>query len=112
MLKTFEDIQSFLASSARGVALVLLCIASFLCVLWAVIVFARLVMGWLMWQRFTLYDLRVIGHYLGVLIMFSSLTMLVPFLTAVFFGEWEPAALSVRRGLRLGGGRSPALSAH
>lgn len=45
-----------------------------------------------MWQRFTLYDLRVIGHYLGVLIMFSSLTMLVPFLTAVFFGEWEPAA--------------------
>ena len=45
-----------------------------------------------MWQRFTLYDLRVIGHYLGVLIMFSSLTMVVPFLTAVFFGEWEPAA--------------------
>ena len=45
-----------------------------------------------MWQRFTLYDLRVIGHYLGVLIMFSSLTMAVPFLTAVVFGEWEPAA--------------------
>lgn len=45
-----------------------------------------------MWQRFTLYDLRVIGHYLGTLIIFSAVVMLVPFLTAVAFQEWEPAA--------------------
>lgn len=45
-----------------------------------------------MWQRFTLYDLRVIGHYLGTLIIFSAVVMLVPFLTAVAFREWEPAA--------------------
>ena len=32
-----------------------------------------------MWQRFTLYDVRVIGHYLGVLVLFSSLALLVPF---------------------------------
>ena len=45
-----------------------------------------------MWQRFTLYDLRVIGHYLGTLILFSALTMVVPLLTALVFQEWEPAA--------------------
>lgn len=45
-----------------------------------------------MWQRFTLYDLRVIGHYLGTLILFSALTMVVPLLTALIFQEWEPAA--------------------
>lgn len=44
-----------------------------------------------MWPRFTLYDFRVIGHYLGVLILFFSLALLVPFLTALIFGEWEPA---------------------
>lgn len=44
-----------------------------------------------MWQRFTLYDLRVIGHYLGVLIQFSALLMAVPFFVAVIFGEWDPA---------------------
>lgn len=45
-----------------------------------------------MWQRFTLYDIRVIGHYLGVLILFSSLALLIPFFTALIFAEWEPAA--------------------
>lgn len=45
-----------------------------------------------MWQRFSLYDLRVIGHYLGTLIMFSALLMAVPFITALIFHEWEPAA--------------------
>lgn len=45
-----------------------------------------------MWQRFTLYDLRVIGHYLGTLILFSAALMVVPFLTALVFQEWEPAA--------------------
>lgn len=45
-----------------------------------------------MWQRFTLYDVRVIGHYLGVLILFSSFALLAPLLTAVVMGEWEPAS--------------------
>ena len=45
-----------------------------------------------MWQRFTLYDLRVIGHYLGVLVLFFSLVLLVPFATALVFREWEPAS--------------------
>lgn len=45
-----------------------------------------------MWQRFTLYDVRVIGHYLGVLVLFSCLALLVPFVTAIACGEWAPAA--------------------
>ncbi len=45
-----------------------------------------------MWQRFSLYDLRVIGHYLGVLALFSSLVLTVPFITAIACGEWEPAS--------------------
>ena len=45
-----------------------------------------------MWQRFTLYDVRVIGHYLGVLVLFSSLALLVPFITAIACQEWRPAA--------------------
>ncbi|WP_165047301.1 MULTISPECIES: TrkH family potassium uptake protein [unclassified Adlercreutzia] len=45
-----------------------------------------------MWQRFTLDDLRVIGHYLGTLIMFSALLMAVPLAMALLFQEWEPAA--------------------
>ena len=40
-----------------------------------------------MWQRFTLYDLRVIGHYLGMLALFSSLVLMVPFVTALACGE-------------------------
>lgn len=45
-----------------------------------------------MWQRFTWYDIRVIGHYLGVLVLFSSLALVVPLIVAVAFGEWGPAA--------------------
>ena len=45
-----------------------------------------------MLQRFSLFDLRVIGHYLGTLIVFSGLLMAVPFLVAVVFQEWEPAS--------------------
>ncbi|MEG0302749.1 TrkH family potassium uptake protein [Gordonibacter sp.] len=45
-----------------------------------------------MWQQFTLNDLRVIGHYLGVLVLFSSLVLFVPFLTAVACAEWVPAS--------------------
>lgn len=44
-----------------------------------------------MWHRLTLYDLRVIAHYLGVLIMFGSLAYVLPFITALCCGEWEPA---------------------
>ena len=45
-----------------------------------------------MWQRFTLYDIRVIGHYLGTLILFSALALVPPLITALAFGEWEPAS--------------------
>ena len=42
-----------------------------------------------MWQRFTLYDIRVIGHYLGTLILFSALA-LVPPLTVSYTHLWAP----------------------
>lgn len=45
-----------------------------------------------MLQRFSLLDLRVIGHYLGTLIVFSAVIMVVPLVTAIIFQEWEPAA--------------------
>lgn len=44
-----------------------------------------------MWQRFTLYDLRVIGHYLGMLTLFAAVLMAIPFVTAVILQEWDPA---------------------
>lgn len=44
-----------------------------------------------MWQRFTLYDLRAIGHYLGVLIMWSAGLMAVPLVTSLIFQEWDAA---------------------
>lgn len=43
-----------------------------------------------MWKRFSLYDLKVIGHYLGILILFSAGLMVVPWLTALVFQEWDP----------------------
>ncbi|MDR0513963.1 MAG: hypothetical protein LBG81_02205 [Coriobacteriaceae bacterium] len=45
-----------------------------------------------MWQRFSLYDVRIIGHYLGVLVLFSSFSLLVPLLTAFACQEWVPAS--------------------
>ena len=42
-----------------------------------------------MWQRLSLYDLRVIGHYLGVLILLMALGLAVPLLTSILFGEWQ-----------------------
>ena len=45
-----------------------------------------------MLPRFTWYDLRVVGHYLGVLISFFSLALLLPLLTAVCMQEWEAAS--------------------
>ena len=44
-----------------------------------------------MWQRLSLYDLRVIGHYLGTLTQLFAALMAVPFITALVFQEWEPA---------------------
>ena len=45
-----------------------------------------------MWQRFTWYDIRVIGHYLGMLVLFSSVALLAPLITAIIFQEWIPAS--------------------
>lgn len=45
-----------------------------------------------MWQRFSLHDVRVIGHYLGVLIMVSTAMYAIPFVTALIMQEWEPAS--------------------
>lgn len=45
-----------------------------------------------MWPRLTFYDVRVIGHYLGVLIMTFTIGLAVPFVTALLFAEWEAAA--------------------
>ena len=45
-----------------------------------------------MWQRFTWYDVRVIGHYLGMLVLFSSVALIVPLVTAIVFREWVPAS--------------------
>ena len=42
-----------------------------------------------MWQRLSLYDLRVIGHYLGVLILFTTLGLVLPLLPSIVFGEWN-----------------------
>ena len=45
-----------------------------------------------MWQRFSFSDVRTIGHYLGVLVLFSTLIYVVPFIVAMALGEWEPAS--------------------
>lgn len=44
-----------------------------------------------MWQRYTLYDFRVIAHYLGDLILLLAAVLCIPFATAVVFHEWDPA---------------------
>lgn len=44
-----------------------------------------------MWQKFSLYDFRVVAHYLGLLVMFLALTLCVPLVTAVVMGEWDAA---------------------
>ncbi|MCF0122640.1 MAG: TrkH family potassium uptake protein [Ruminiclostridium sp.] len=44
-----------------------------------------------MWQRFSLYDFRVIGHYLGVLLFYTGAIMVVPLVVALVMGEYEPA---------------------
>ena len=44
-----------------------------------------------MWQRLTGYDVRVIGHYLGMMILFSTVMYVPPLVLGVVFAEWEPA---------------------
>lgn len=43
-----------------------------------------------MWQRLSFYDVRIIGHYLGVLILVSAIGLLAPIITAIIFAEWRP----------------------
>ncbi|MBO4351945.1 MAG: TrkH family potassium uptake protein [Eggerthellaceae bacterium] len=45
-----------------------------------------------MWQRLTFYDVRVIGHSLGVLILISTFGLIPPLLIAALFGEWQAAS--------------------
>ncbi|MBQ3385729.1 MAG: TrkH family potassium uptake protein [Eggerthellaceae bacterium] len=45
-----------------------------------------------MWQRFSFSDVRTIGHYLGVLVLFSTFIYVIPFLVGVGLREWEPAS--------------------
>ena len=45
-----------------------------------------------MWQRLSLYDLRVVGHYLGVLILVAAIGLAAPLVTALIFQEWHAAS--------------------
>ena len=42
-----------------------------------------------MWQRLSFYDVRVIGHYLGVLVLVATFGLIPPLLVSVLFGEWH-----------------------
>ena len=63
-----------------------------------------------MWLRFSLFDVRVVAHYLGVLVSFFTIALAVPLVVAIAMQEWEPASryllavgisLIVGSGLRL-----------
>ena len=59
------------------------------------------------------YDLRVIGHYLGTLLLFFAALMALPLATALVFQEWEPAARYLAAiGITHGRGLQSAFSAH
>ena len=45
-----------------------------------------------MWPRLSLYDMRVIGHYLGVLTLITTFGLALPLITAIVFAEWDAAA--------------------
>ena len=45
-----------------------------------------------MWLRFTLFDVRVVAHYLGVLVSFFTIALAVPLVVAIAMQEWEPAS--------------------
>lgn len=42
-----------------------------------------------MWQRLSFYDIRVICHYLGMLILFASLGLVLPLLISLLAAEWQ-----------------------
>ncbi|MBQ6453747.1 MAG: TrkH family potassium uptake protein [Coriobacteriales bacterium] len=44
-----------------------------------------------MWPRFHLNDVRIVGHYLGSLVLIVGLSMLLPLLVALFMHEGSPA---------------------
>lgn len=44
-----------------------------------------------MWTRLRIEDLRTIVHYAGILVVGIGLAMIVPLVTAVALGEWDPA---------------------
>lgn len=45
-----------------------------------------------MWQRLSLYDVRVIGHYLGMLLLISSAALVVPLVCGLLYREWDAAS--------------------
>ena len=45
-----------------------------------------------MWERLTWSDVRIIAHYLGVLLSFMSAGFAIPFVVALLCEEWESAA--------------------
>ena len=45
-----------------------------------------------MWQKFSLYDFRVIAHYLGVLVLFSGGGAVRSPAVACLLGEWSAAS--------------------
>ena len=40
-----------------------------------------------MWLRFTLFDVRVVAHYLGVLVSFFTIALAVPLVVAIAMQE-------------------------
>lgn len=45
-----------------------------------------------MWQRFTITDFRIILHYLGMLVLGSSILTIPSIICALIFNEWGPLA--------------------
>lgn len=44
-----------------------------------------------MWTRLNLEDIKSICHYLGILVLFSTVTFAIPLICAIIFQEWDPA---------------------
>ncbi|MCL2756494.1 MAG: TrkH family potassium uptake protein [Coriobacteriia bacterium] len=45
-----------------------------------------------MWARFYIKDLRIIAHYLGIMVIFTALIMTIPLLVSLVMQEWETSA--------------------
>lgn len=43
------------------------------------------------WSRYTIYDLRVVAHFLGVTLLLTAASMLIPLVLALYNAEWDPA---------------------